>query len=67
MAKYEIWGRKEIGLGKRRRLAYGFSTESAAREALEKLKAEGFEDSVITQRPPPYGRISGLQRGGRDR
>lgn len=65
MARYEIWGRMEFGRGKRQRLAYGFSAENDAREALEKLKAEGYKDSIIAQRPPAYGHISGIQREGR--
>jgi hypothetical protein len=65
MAKYEVWGRKEIGRGKRQRLAHGLASETRARRELEKLKAEGYKDAIITQRPPTYGGISGIQRQGR--
>ena len=64
MVKYEVWGRKEVGQGERARLSHGLASEADATEELKKLKAEGYKDSIITQRPTVYGRISGLQRQG---
>jgi hypothetical protein len=64
VAKYEVWGRKEVGKGQRYRLAFGFSTEADARSADAKLKAQGFQDTVVVQRPPRYGCIAGLQKTG---
>jgi hypothetical protein len=55
MAKYEVWGRQAIGQSKRNRLASGFSTEAEARKVLTKLKAQGFSDAVVVQRPPQFG------------
>ncbi len=65
MAKYEVWGRKEIGKGKRQRLAYGLMTEEDARTAREQSIVQGWQDCVVTQRPARYGKIAGLQREGR--
>jgi len=66
MAKYEVWGRQAIGQTKRNRLASGFSTEAEARKVLTKLKAQGFSDAVVVQRPPQFGRIKGLLKSGLD-
>jgi hypothetical protein len=66
MVRYEVWGRKELGQGKRLRLAHGLTTERGARTAREGLKAEGFKDAVIVQRPAKYGRTIGVQRQGRE-
>jgi hypothetical protein len=66
VAKYEVWGRKEIGKGKRQRLAFGFSKEIEAQKARIAFRADGFLDSVVVQRPPRYGSIEGLQKAGRD-
>ena len=63
--KYEVWGRKDVGRGKRVRLAFGLPDEAQSRIALEELKTKGYEDVVIVQRPSSYGKIPGLQRRGR--
>ncbi len=65
MAKYEVWGRREIGKGKRERLAFGLSNEVDAQKVRSKYRAEGLADCIIVQRPPRYGSIKGLQKTGR--
>jgi hypothetical protein len=67
LSKYEVWGRKEIGKGRRQRLAFGLSSEADARSARTELMAKGFQDTVVVQRPPQYGRIGGLQNQGRQK
>lgn len=59
--KYEVWGRKKLGQGRRVRLAYALENEADAKAARDRLKAGGFGDALIVQRPPKYGRNSGLQ------
>ena len=67
LAKYEVWGRKEISKGRRQRLAFGLSSEADARSARTELMEKGFLDTVVVQRPPRYGRIEGLQNQGRQK
>ena len=55
VVKYEIWGRKQIGKGKRRRLAFGFSNEGDAQAAKTDCVAKGWLDCILAQRPPRNG------------
>jgi hypothetical protein len=66
VAKYEVWGRKEIGKGKRQRLGFGFSNEREAQKARTKFRADGLLDCIVVQRPPRYGSIEGMQKAERN-
>jgi hypothetical protein len=61
---FDVWGRTSLGQS-RKRLSKTFKTEAEARTAMRKLKAKGFIDVVIAQRPVRYGNVKGLQRKGR--
>jgi hypothetical protein len=61
---FDVWGRTGPGQS-RKRLSKTFKTEAEARTAMSKLKAQGFTDVVIAQRPVKYGTVKGLQRKGR--
>jgi hypothetical protein len=47
--KYEIWGRKQIGKGKRRRLAFVFSNEGDAQAARTDFVAKARLDCTVAQ------------------
>ena len=54
MNKYEIWGRKEWGKGKRRKIAYNIATHDAAKSLREVLIEGGYKDCIICRTQKPY-------------
>ncbi len=54
MDKYEIWGRKELGKGKRRKLAYNIPTQDEAKSLRKRLMAVGYADWVLCHTQTSY-------------
>jgi hypothetical protein len=61
MEKYEIWGRKEWGKGKRRKVAYNIATHDAAKSLRKVLIEGGYEDCIICRTQKAYA--PGLEIG----
>ena len=62
MAKYEVWGRKAIGKGKRRKLAYGLCSENEAKTKRQELIDQGYSDCVCVRTQPAYDAGGGIAR-----
>jgi hypothetical protein len=45
--KFEIWGRRKIGKGPRRKLAYGISNESDAKAKRAHFTQQGYVDCIV--------------------
>jgi hypothetical protein len=45
--KFEIWGRRKIGKGPRRKLAYGISNESDAKAKRAHFTQQGYDDCIV--------------------
>ena len=61
--KFEVWGHKVVGKGQRLRLRFNLDSRASADWAVSELRREGYADLVLSQRPPSYGRLKGIQKG----
>ena len=62
MPKYEVWGRKEIGKGKRTKLAYGIVSEAEAKRIRQLFIEKGFLDCGFGRTQDPYLAGAGARR-----
>jgi hypothetical protein len=62
MANFEVWGRREIGKGKRRKLAYGIATEAAAKRVCKEFIAKGYLDCVCGRTQDRYDAGAGIAK-----
>ena len=54
MEKYEIWGRKVLGKGKRRKLFYNITTTDDAKSLRKNLIELGYADCIVCRTQSSY-------------